>query len=75
VLSIIFYSHISLIHVRTLSDPFPAMSADASARANFAAKCVELIEAYGFDGIDIGKLFCFNANVSASIRLNILQSA
>ena len=38
---------------RKLSDAFPAMAASASSRENFANKCVELIEDYGFDGIDI----------------------
>ena len=37
----------------TLSDPFPAMSASAPARARFAENCVDLIKEYGFDGIDI----------------------
>jgi GH18 family chitinase len=37
----------------TLSDAFPAMAASSQARANFAKQCVELIEEYGFDGIDI----------------------
>ncbi|KAL7521899.1 hypothetical protein ACHAWX_006594 [Stephanocyclus meneghinianus] len=37
----------------TLSDPFPAMAADSTARANFAQNCVDLIKAYNFDGIDI----------------------
>ena len=37
----------------TLSDPFPAMAANPTARANFAKNCVELIKAYDFDGIDI----------------------
>ncbi|KAL7530181.1 hypothetical protein ACHAXR_003348, partial [Thalassiosira sp. AJA248-18] len=33
----------------SLSDPFPVMAKNAGARANFAQKCVELIEEYGFD--------------------------
>lgn len=37
----------------TLSDPFPAMAANSDSRANFAKNCVDLIRAYGFDGIDI----------------------
>jgi len=37
----------------TLSDAFPAMAASAEARTTFALKCVELIQDYGFDGIDI----------------------
>lgn len=37
----------------SLSDPFPAMAADGEARRNFVEKCVELIEEYGFDGLDI----------------------
>eukprot|EP00804_Cyclotella_cryptica_P020277 CCRYP_015903-RA/>CCRYP_015903-RA protein AED:0.05 eAED:0.05 QI:474/1/1/1/1/0.9/10/478/2037 len=37
----------------TLSDPFPAMAAGPSARDHFAQKCVELIQEYQFDGIDI----------------------
>ena len=39
---------------RTLSDPFPAMAADSTARANFAQNCIDLVKAYNFDGIDIG---------------------
>ena len=34
----------------TLSDAFPTMAADESARANFAQNCVNLIVEYGFDG-------------------------
>lgn len=37
----------------TLSDAFPAMAADATARATFAQNCVNLIMEYNFDGIDI----------------------
>lgn len=37
----------------SLSDPFPAMAKNLAARTNFANKCIELIEDYGFDGIDI----------------------
>jgi len=37
----------------SLSDPFPEMTADAVARMNFAEKCVELIEEYDFDGLDV----------------------
>ena len=37
----------------TLSDPFPTLAANPTARATFAANCVELIKAYDFDGIDI----------------------
>lgn len=37
----------------TLSDNFPAIAADEELREYFAKQCVELIEAYGFDGIDI----------------------
>jgi len=37
----------------TLSDPFPAMAANEDSRTKFADNCVELIEDYGFDGIDI----------------------
>jgi len=40
----------------SLSDPFPAMAASEVAREKFANKCVQLIEEYGFDGIDIGML-------------------
>ena len=34
----------------TLSDAFPAMTAHASARANFAQNCFDLIVEYDFDG-------------------------
>lgn len=37
----------------SLSDPFPAMAANAEARTTFAMQCVELIKSYNFDGIDI----------------------
>eukprot|EP01083_Nonionella_stella_P208071 755346_1 len=37
----------------SLSDPFPVMAKNPTSRANFATKCIELIEDYGFDGIDI----------------------
>lgn len=37
----------------TLSGNFPAIAADPAKRAVFAASCVELIEAFDFDGIDI----------------------
>ena len=37
----------------TLSDNFPGIAADPSRRRRFARQCREIIEAYGFDGIDI----------------------
>ena len=37
----------------SLSDPFPEMAANAKARMNFVDKCIELIEEYDFDGLDI----------------------
>mmetsp|Transcript_33557 Transcript_33557/g.58915 ORF Transcript_33557/g.58915 Transcript_33557/m.58915 type:complete len:735 (-) Transcript_33557:86-2290(-) len=37
----------------TLSDNFPVIAASEAKRQHFASQCVELIEAYGFDGIDI----------------------
>jgi chitinase len=37
----------------TLSNNFPAMAKNPTARKNFAANCVKLIETYDFDGIDI----------------------
>jgi chitinase len=37
----------------TLSDPFPPMAANPTARKHFAANCVELIKNYNFDGIDL----------------------
>jgi len=39
----------------TLSDAFPAMAANPVARKRFAEQCVELIEDYEFDGIDLGE--------------------
>lgn len=37
----------------SLSDPFPVMAANDEARLNFVNNCVNLINEYGFDGIDI----------------------
>mmetsp|Transcript_18470 Transcript_18470/g.38287 ORF Transcript_18470/g.38287 Transcript_18470/m.38287 type:complete len:838 (+) Transcript_18470:89-2602(+) len=37
----------------TLSDNFPAMSANPVSRDNFAKKCVEILTYHDFDGIDI----------------------
>ena len=37
----------------TLSDNFPGIAADPDRRERFAQQCVDLIVAYGFDGIDI----------------------
>lgn len=37
----------------TLSDNFPGIAASPAKRDNFAEQCVELIEAYDFDGIDL----------------------
>ncbi|KAL7525029.1 hypothetical protein ACHAXR_000829, partial [Thalassiosira sp. AJA248-18] len=37
----------------TLSDNFPGIAASPTRRENFAQQCVELIMAYGFDGIDL----------------------
>ena len=37
----------------TLSDPFPALAASTTARANFAKNCAKLVEEYNFDGIDL----------------------
>lgn len=37
----------------TLSDNFPAIAADPVKRQNFAQQCVQLIQAFGFDGIDL----------------------
>jgi len=37
----------------TLSSNFPAIAADATKRATFAQACVNLINQYNFDGIDI----------------------
>lgn len=42
----------------SLSDTFPEMAADENARMNFAEKCIELIEDYGFDGLDIDWEVC-----------------
>jgi len=35
------------------SDPFMELAKEDGARRRFAEKCVELIESYGFDGVDI----------------------
>ena len=43
----------SAIFFHSLSDPFPKMAKDPVSRERFANKCVELIEEYDFDGIDI----------------------
>jgi len=37
----------------SLSNPLPVMAKDAAIHARFCQQCVELIEEYGFDGIDI----------------------
>ncbi|MEZ4935993.1 MAG: glycosyl hydrolase family 18 protein [Crocinitomicaceae bacterium] len=37
----------------TLSDNFPAIASDPSKRQTFAQNCVQLIQAFGFDGIDL----------------------
>lgn len=37
----------------SLSDPFPAMAASATARERFISKCIDLIVEYDFDGIDL----------------------
>lgn len=37
----------------TLSDNFPGIAADATKRATFAQACVDLIQTYQFDGIDL----------------------
>jgi len=37
----------------TLSDLFPTLAKNPTARKTFAANCVKLIESYDFDGIDI----------------------
>ena len=50
----------------TLSDNFPGIAADPSRRRRFARQCREIIEAYGFDGIDIDweyVSFFFSMNV------------
>ncbi len=37
----------------TLSENLPGIAADPAKRANFAQSCVELIQAFNFDGIDL----------------------
>jgi GH18 family chitinase len=37
----------------TLSDNFPNIAADPQKRAQFAQSCVQLIQTFGFDGIDL----------------------
>ncbi|KAL7495622.1 hypothetical protein ACHAWT_005023, partial [Skeletonema menzelii] len=37
----------------TLSDNFPSVSADPTARENFAENCIKILKYYDFDGIDI----------------------
>jgi chitinase len=34
----------------TLSDNFPGIAADPQLREHFAQQCVDLVQAYGFDG-------------------------
>lgn len=36
----------------TLSDPFPPMAANPTARKNFASNCARLVKEYNFDGIE-----------------------
>ncbi|KAL3768546.1 hypothetical protein ACHAWO_011501 [Cyclotella atomus] len=37
----------------TLSDHFPGLSSNPTSRDNFAKKCAEIVDYYGFDGIDV----------------------
>lgn len=47
-------SHSSEIHfLYSCSDNFPTLSANPTSRDHFAKKCAEIVEYYGFDGIDI----------------------
>lgn len=46
-------SHLPSIGGWTLSNNFPSIAADPQKRQNFANSCVELIEAFEFDGIDL----------------------
>ena len=39
----------------TLSDNFPTVSANPTARENFAENCIKILKYYDFDGIDIGE--------------------
>jgi len=47
----------------TLSDAFVPMAADPVSRAIFADKCVELIQDYDFDGIDLDWEVCIPSSV------------
>lgn len=37
----------------SFSDNFPILSANPTSRDNFAKQCAEVVDYYGFDGIDI----------------------
>lgn len=57
--SIVFQAHSHGVKILpsiggwTLSDNFPSIAADPLKRATFASACVNLIDTYGFDGIDL----------------------
>ena len=53
----------------SLSDPFPAMSANSQTRATFVQKCIELIIDYNFDGIDLD--WEYPGKFVASINLSL----
>ncbi len=58
----------------TLSDNFPAMSANPVSRDNFAKKCVEILTYHDFDGIDIDWEVSQNESISPSLLCIILCS-
>ena len=47
----------------TLSDNFPALSADPVARDAFAKKCADILAYHDFDGVDIDWEVSFLPNV------------
>lgn len=51
--SAILDSNLTLNLCYFFSDNFPTLSANPTSRDNFAKKCAEIVEYYGFDGIDI----------------------
>lgn len=70
------YYHFCLFDVNllggwTLSDNFPALSADPVTRDAFAQKCAELVAYHDFDGVDIdwevSYIRCPSSQISVTI--------
>ena len=46
-----FALSLNSLDLGVVSDNFPTLSANPTSRDNFAKKCAEIVEYYGFDGI------------------------